>query len=165
MNKYLKYLLIILGAAVALVLVVIGWGLWSMEAMREQARRDAVTLSASCDTARYVTEQPSVRFSGFEPEEVSRVQFQLLSGGVLTGDTTVAVADGQVRTPYQRFLKTDTVVVTLRGGQRYFISGYRHEAYLHYGMFGYVGSHDCRLADECFVNGRRSYGAIEKDTI
>ena len=153
------------GVVGLLLLAVVGWLVWSMDARNEQAEIDAVELSAYCDTVRYVTEQPVVRFSRFKPEEVSQVQFQLLSGGVLTGDTTVAVADGQVRTPYQRFLKTDTVVVTLRDGQRYFISGYRSETYLHYGMFGYVGSHDCRLADECFVNGRRSYGVIEKDTI
>src|SRR5690606_38180263 len=108
----------------------------------EQAKIDAVAFSTYCDTVRYVTEQPVIRLSGFGPEEVGQVLFQLLSGGILKHDTTVAMADGQVRVPYPRFLKTDTVVVTLRDGQRYAISGYHHEAYLHYGMFGYVGSHD-----------------------
>src|SRR5690606_5610069 len=162
MNKYLKYFLRILGAAVVLVLAVAGWMVWSMDARSEQAQRDAVKFSACCDTVRYVTEQPTIRFSGFKAEEVDQVLFQLLSDGGPKRDTMVAIADGHVRIPYQRFLKTDTVVVTLSDGQQYFISGYHHEAYLHHGMFGYVGSHDCRLADECFVNGRRSYGIIEK---
>ena len=68
-----------------------------MEARDEQAKRDAVELSACCDTTRYVTEQPVIRFSGFGPEEGGQLQFQLLSEGELTRETMVATANGQVR--------------------------------------------------------------------
>lgn len=162
MNKYLKYLLMACGVVGLLLLAVVGWLVWSMDAGSEQAKIDAVELSAYCDTVRYVTEQPVIRFSGFSADEVDQVHFQLLSAGEPTRDTVIAVVDGDTQVPYQRFLKTDTIVVTVQNQLRYHISGYHHRAYLHYGMFGYLGSHDCRLADECIVNGQRSYGILQK---
>jgi hypothetical protein len=67
-----------------------------------------------------------------------------------------------VKIPYREFLKTDTIVVTTRNNLKYYISGYHHVANLHYGMMGYVGSHDCSLSESCTINKSETNGVISK---
>jgi hypothetical protein len=59
---------------------------------------------------------------------------------------------------FASFTKTDTIAVATTGKDKRFyrISGFHHCASLHYGMLGYVGSHDCRFAEGAYtVNGRQ----------
>lgn len=60
-----------------------------------------------------------------------------------------------INIPYKEFLKTDTIVVTTQNKLHYYISGYNHYAYLHYGMNGYLGGHDCRFSDNPTINNEQ----------
>jgi hypothetical protein len=129
----------------------------------EQAEKDGIEQSTICDTIPYITEQPEIALVGFHDEEIDSIHFQILRNGQLMNDTLVRTeftyesgsgSYNSMKIPYDYFLKTDTIVVTTNGGLYYYISGYRHYAYLHYGMFGYLGSSDCRFSEQCIVNGK-----------
>lgn len=97
--------------------------------------------------------------------------FYLVRGGRVRQTTTVPLeGDGvlaafNIAVPFDRFRKTDTIVVTTAGRTKRFhhISDFHHVAYLHYGSRGYLGSHDCRSADGAYlVNGQPYDGFLHK---
>lgn len=115
--------------------------------------------TARCDRTRYVVEQPKVQLVGFTPADTQVLHFYRLAGHCVVQDTllrrpreanddiyyTVAI-------PFVRFAKSDTIVVATRNKRYFKLTGYHHYADLHYGMFGYLGNSDCRLASNCLVN-------------
>ncbi|MGI4873888.1 MAG: hypothetical protein ACRYFX_22235 [Janthinobacterium lividum] len=146
--------------------LLVGGYYWSKQRRERQAALDEVRYSAVCDTARYVTEQSAISFDGFDPAELRALTFYLVRGGRVLRDTTVrnrreqdALAAFNIALPFARFRKTDTIVVATVGrNQRfYYISDFHHYAYLHYGMLGYLGSHDCRFADGAYLVNSRPY--------
>ncbi|MBC9931851.1 hypothetical protein [Chitinophaga qingshengii] len=172
MKKLVKYSLIFLGSVLLLLLLLIG-GFWiSSERKFRQAEEDGEKYSRLCDTIKVITEKPEIRFVGFKPREIGQLRFKILRGGQFIRDTLVkprfnySSTDSTYFTmsmPYDIFLKTDTVVATTAGGLQYYISGYHHYAYLHHGMMGYLGSHDCRFAEGCVINNEPSSGALVKN--
>ena len=160
-------LVAVAGLAVALL---VGGYYWSKQRGERQAELDQVRYSALCDTARYITEHPTVAFDGFASAELRAPTFSLVRGGRVVRDTTVrnhpeeeALAGFNIAVPFGRFRKTDTLVVATTGrNQRFYhLAGFHHYAYLHYGMLGYLGSHDCRFADgDYLVNGRPHDGFL-----
>lgn len=161
--------LISLGVVLVLVVAFIfyifdGWG-----NKRKQAEIDGVEQSAICDTIPYITEQPELSFIYFQNEEIDTVKFQILRDGKLIRDT-VAYTEfysisgdsyNRVKIPYNCFMKTDTIVLTTKHPLYYKIAGFHHYAYLHYGMYGYLGGHDCRFSDDCIVNGKEyTHGGV-----
>jgi len=150
--------------------VLVGGYYWSKQRREQQATLDEVRYSALCDTARYITEHPTVSFDGFSPAELRALTFYLVRGGRVVRDTTVQnrpaaeeLAGFNIAVPFVRFRKTDTLVVATAGRNRrfYHLTGFHHYAALHYGMLGYLGSHDCRFADgDYLVNGRPHEGFL-----
>ena len=125
-----------------------------------KAKRDGMQQSVICDTVPYVTEQPEITFRGFQLSEIDTVRFQIRRDSLLIKDTLVkaeftytSVHYASMKIPYEYFLKSDTIAVATLCGLHYYISGYRHYAHLHYGMFGYVGSWSGRFSPACVVNG------------
>ena len=145
----------------ALVLGLVGWFQVASNRRERQAQRDEVVEAARCDRTRYVVEQPNVQLVGFTPADTQELRFYRLAGHRVVQDTllrrpreanddiycTVAI-------PFVRFAKSDTIVVVTRNKRYFKLTDYHHYADLHYGMFGYLGSFDCRLATDCLVNGR-----------
>lgn len=91
--------------------------------------------------------------------------FYLVRGGRVRQTTTVPLeGDGvlaafNIAVPFDRFRKTDTIVVATAGRTKRF----HHAAYLHYGSRGYLGSHDCRFADGAYlVNGQPYDGFLHR---
>lgn len=154
--------LVSLGIVVVLVAAFIfsifdGWG-----NRRKQAEIDRVEQSVICDTVPYITEQPELSFIYFQDEEIDSIKFQILRDGKLIRDTMArtefyTISDtyfSEIKIPYECFLKTDTIVLTTEHPLYYKIAGFHHYAYLHYGMFGYLGGNDCRFSENCTVNGK-----------
>lgn len=163
---FLKGCLVVAGGAALAVALLVGSYYWSKQRRERQAALDEVRYSAICDTVRYVTEQPTISFNGFDPAELRALTFYLVRGGRVVQDTTVQnrrdegeLAAFNIALPFVRFRKTDTVVVATAGRDKrfYHISDFHHAAFLHYGMLGYVGSHDCRFADGAYLVNRQPY--------
>lgn len=172
-SKLGKIMLIACGAVLLVVGLFFGWLLLAMQSSAKRAEVDVVEQSRLCDTIPYITERPEITFAGFgfPGDDVDTLRFRLLRNGRLIQDTVVCSsitytsdndAHRSVAIPYASFLKTDTVVITTKGGLYFYLWGYHHHAHLHYGMFGYVGSSDCRFSDECMVNNGQYDGVISK---
>ena len=169
---FLKGCLALIAVTALASVVLVGGYYWSKQRRERQATLDEVRYSAICDTARYITEHPTVGFDGFEPAELRTLTFYLVRGGRVIRDTIMqhrseeeVLAGFNVAVPFARFHKTDTLVVATAGhNQRfYYLAGFHHYAALHYGMLGYLGSHDCRFADcDYLVNGRPHDGFLLK---
>ena len=161
MNKYIKGCLVIIGVFITLVAIIIGWFFWSSDHRRKQAEIDSIEFSKECDTVKLITEQPEIQFAKFKKNEINILKFQILRQGKFIQDTLIKNGFNKrtsydeyrsITIPYKAFLKTDTIVVTTQNKLHYYISGYHHYAYLHYGMTGYVGSNDCRFSDNPTIN-------------
>jgi hypothetical protein len=161
MNKYIKGCLVIIGVFITLVAIIIGWFFWSSDHRRKQAEIDSIEFSKECDTVKLITEQPEIQFAKFKKNEINILKFQILRQGKFIQDTLIKNGFNKrtsydeyksITIPYKAFLKTDTIVVTTQNKLHYYISGYHHYAYLHYGMTGYVGSNDCRFSDNATIN-------------
>ncbi|WP_343744100.1 hypothetical protein [Chitinophaga sp.] len=172
MKKLLKYVLILLGIFLVMVLFVAGCFWISSEQKIRQAKEDGEKYSKICDTVSIITEQPKIQFSGFRQKEIRQLHFKILRNGEFIRDTLVKtqfsyISDDSTyfstHIPYPVFLKKDTIVVSTVGGLYYYISGYHHYAYLHYGMMGYLGGHDCRFSEDCIINNAPSVGTLLKN--
>lgn len=171
MNKYLKGCLIFLGVIAISVLILIALFYWSIENSKKQAKEDLLTGTEKCDSAKTFTDKPMLSLSNFEESEIDRLKFYIIRNNKVISDTTIQVnidrtIDYTYTTiPFDEFLKSDTIIVETKGKPKlyYCISGFHHKVYLHYGMFGYVGSYDCRFDDSNYkINGKYSNGRILK---
>ncbi|MFB9079912.1 hypothetical protein ACFFLS_08475 [Flavobacterium procerum] len=169
MNKYLKGCLTLIAIGVVLSALLIGWFFWSSSNRRKQAEIDGIAFSKECDSIKSITEQPEIEFVKFKKNEISVIKFQILRDGKFIQDTIIkngfkkknaSTEYSTIAIPYKTFLKTDTIVVTTQNKLHYYISGYGHYAYLHYGMTGYLGSHDCRFNDNPTINNDVFYSAV-----
>jgi hypothetical protein len=154
---FLKGCLVVVGGTGLAGLLLSGGYWWSKQLRERQAELDQVRYSAVCDTARYITEHPTVSFDGFDPVELQALTLRAASDDALAAFNIVL--------PFDRFRKTDAIVVATAGRDKrfYHISGFHHAAYLHYGMLGYLGSYDCRFADGTYlVNGQPYDGFLHK---
>ncbi|QQT25228.1 hypothetical protein [Sphingobacterium spiritivorum] len=170
MNKYLKGCLIVFGVILLIIMLIIAWIWWSLENRQKDAERDRVEVSEMCDTVKVITEQPTLGFIKFEPNELKTLKFEILRDGKFIDERTIRTdftkknddIFWKVNIPYKHFFKTDTIVLTTTNNLKYYISDYHHYAYLQYGMFGYLGSHDCRFSEDCKINNRVSSGIIDR---
>lgn len=168
MNKYVKGCL----TAVAIILLIIAllavWFWWSLKKNSDKAETDGIKFSKECDTATLITEKANLTFIKFGRQEISTLHFYIIRSGKVLQDTVIKNEVNEddywyTAIPFDHFQKTDTIVVETRSHLYYRISGFHHYAYLHYGMFGYAGSHDCRFAyEEYIVNGQESNGCLLK---
>lgn len=180
MNKYIKGCLVIIGIIITLIAIIIGLFFWSSHSRRKQAEIDGIKFSKECDAAKFITEQPEIQFAKFKKNEINILKFQILRKGKFIQDTLIKNGFNKetnsneyrsIAIPYKEFLKTDTIVVTTQNKLHYYISGYHHYAYLHYGMNGYLGSHECRFSDNPTINNQvflapvlfREYGWINPE--
>lgn len=163
-RRFLTGCLVALGGVLVAVSLVAGWFWWSLERQKKQAVLDEERYSAVCDTISAITEHPAISFSGFTKAELGKLTFYLVREGKILKDTVVhypqrdGLYEFNIPLAFASFKKTDTIVVATTGKDKRFyqISGFHHYASLHYGMLGYVGSHDCRFAEGAYsVNGRQ----------
>lgn len=168
MNKYVKGCLIAAGVTGLLIALIAVWFWWSLKRNQGKAEADSVRFSKECDSTIFITEKAGLTFLKFDRPEIGVLRFYIIRSGKVLRDTLVKNeinddAYWYTTIPFDRFMKTDTIVVETKDSLYYSISGFHHYADLHYSMFGYAGSHDCRFADEDYiVNGKESNGRLLK---
>ncbi len=171
MNKYLKGCLIFLSVIILMMTGIIAWYYSWKARNQKQAQTDLLKFSKNCDTIRLITEKPSVELQNFNRREVNQLKFYLIRHGKIIKDSTLRYQGAPddiylyVQLPFDKFLKTDSIIVeTKSSSKRFFsISGFHHYAYLYYGMMGYLGSYDCRFDDDNFmINGRLAHAVLIK---
>ncbi|MEC5394287.1 hypothetical protein [Bergeyella sp. RCAD1439] len=169
-NQYLKGHLIISGIILLIFASFVTWFWWSVKTNQNRAKEDGIKYSRECNNLKVITEKPSITLGGFDKSEINALKYYIIRNNKVVKDTlvnyTVTSVEDYFSTeiPFDKFLKTDTIIVeTKENCKRFYnISGFHHYAYLHYGMFGYIGSHDCRLKESYIVNGKESNGTLLK---
>ena len=169
MNKYLKAFLIFIGIIFLLFALVVSCFLWSMRAMQQRAEKDSIVMSEKCNQVN-VTERPKITLSKFDKSEIEELRFYILRNNQIVKDTLIKnkLHDKHIEfhtnIPFNDFLKSDTIVVETKNKAYFKISGFSHYAYLHYGIFGYLDSHDCRFEDGKYtINGKENTGWLLKE--
>lgn len=169
MNKYLRGCLFALAVLILIIGLIVGWFWWSMETSHERAEEDGIKYSKECDSITTITEKPAIILGQFRKNEIDQLKFYLIRNNTIIKDTIlkyeVSEPDNYLSTniPFENFKKSDSIIVETKNNIYFTISGFHHYAYLHYGMFGYLGSHDCRFADGNFiVNGKIQTGTLLK---
>ncbi|MBV7441483.1 hypothetical protein KRX57_08620 [Weeksellaceae bacterium TAE3-ERU29] len=169
-NKRLKGCLIIISIIIILIVLFFGWFWWSMKTSHGKAEKDRVKYSKECDTITFITEKPSITIGKFHKTEIDELKFYIIRNNSIIQDTLIKYkitkTDDYLYTniPFGKFKKSDTIIVETKNKKYFTISNFHHYAYLHYGMFGYLGSHDCRFDDENYmVNGKSSNGYLLKE--
>jgi hypothetical protein len=146
----LKIFLII----IIVITLLIGWIIFGQYRRERQAKIDEIEQNKICDSEKYITEQPKITFIGFTKKEVRHAHFYLIRKNIVIHDSIIvgnanAISENiysHFQIPFSTFLKSDTIIAKI--SNRYFIlPKFHHYAYLHYGMFGYVGNWDCRLGE------------------
>jgi hypothetical protein len=140
-----------------------------MESKKERVENDGIEFSKICDTIQFIAEKPSITFGKFHKTEIDELKFYIIRNNKVIKDTLlknkITSADHYLWTniPFENLKKTDTIIIETKNKRYFRISGFHHYAYLHYGMFGYLGSHDCRFAYKDYtVNGKQSNGCLLK---
>lgn len=165
MNRFLKFTLIFLAILTGILIsIIIAWNISSYYNAK-RAEKDSVLFAKHCDSVTVISDPPFVIFKDFKKNEIDQLKFQILRDKKLINDTFINHSSEEasisgVQIPYRMFYTTDTIVLTTRNGLKFYISGYHHIASLHYGMLGYVGGYDCRLAADCIINGNATAGII-----
>ncbi|MFV0420146.1 MAG: hypothetical protein ACK5KT_15635 [Dysgonomonas sp.] len=166
MNRTIKVILKILGILVlilmALIIGVLIWFNVSLRNMKKQAEIDHASQTIICDSIQIITDQPSVSMYDFNKEDISELRFSIVRNGAIVTDTLIHNRSQSPNIPFTNFIKTDTILLKTQNNLCYFISGYKYEVFLGYGMFGYVGFKDCRLSNAIIVNGQQqSYSSLD----
>lgn len=143
-----------------------------MNTKRNQAKDDEEKYFIKCDSIPIIIEKPEIFFAGFKMTEIDTLKFQILRNNKKLKDTILTETDFRyisenkdymsINIPYEKFLKTDTIIVKTNNKLHYYISGFHHYAYLHYGMFGNLGSYDCRLSEYYTINNSHNNTLIKK---
>lgn len=174
MNRFLKFTLIFLAILTGIIIsIIIAWNISSYYNAK-RAEKDSVLFAKHCESVTVISDPPSITFIDFKRNEIDQLKFQILRDKKLINDTFIKNNFEEafinhnseedfisgVQIPYKEFYTTDTIVLTTRNGLKFYVSGYHHIANLHYGMLGYVGGYDCRLAKDCIINGNPTAGII-----
>ena len=151
----LKTLLVFAGFSVIFVVIAFCWMLWSMLRSSKAAEVDYELQMHICDSLEIIDGVDYISLSDFDQKDIDPVKFMLIRAGDILSDTMLFCHDTHIALPFHNFLRTDSVLMVTNGGNYYFITGFRYTPYLGYGMFGYVGFRECRLANEFILNGRQ----------
>jgi hypothetical protein len=148
--KVLKYLGILVGAIIVVVLLFVLYIWGSITYNRYDKEKKAVVYQKKvCDTIKVINEKFEVALYGFTPTELKNVNFYVMGEGRVKQQKALEtigkplVNDSDVVSPITRFLRTDTIVVRV-AGRFYLLNEYSYSARYNYGMTGPV--------DPCFCD-------------
>ncbi len=177
MKTILKGLLIFIGIIISIIVfLVISFMIWwyySATQRIKQAEIDRKVFTEQCDTFKYVDEKLEISFLDFKPTEIKTIKFSLIRNHKVIKTAFIKEEDLQhdvfsdnshffsTYLPFEKFLKTDTIAITI-GEEIFYLTDFHHYAYLHYGMFGYLGTHDCRLSKDYKINNVEKQEFIRK---
>ncbi|WCM42685.1 hypothetical protein MG290_03125 [Flavobacterium sp. CBA20B-1] len=169
-NKYLKGCLFFIGSLVLMFALIGAWFWWYLKTNQIRAKEDGIKFSEQCDSIEVITEKPTIILGKFHKSEIDTLKFYIVRNNKVVKDTLVSYNitsenhELWTKIPFDEFLKTDTIIVeTKENCKRFYnISGFNHYAYLFYGMFGYLGKHECRFNDNYIINSKGSNGTLLK---
>lgn len=143
--------------AILLLLIVFGWGSVALNSYSK--KKEAIRYQKEvCDTIKTVQGNFPLKFDGFTKKELRKIHFYLQQDKLLIRDTVISFVpknDDETQTinlPFNSFNIDNRLIV--EAGKRYFVlSDYSYTAGYNYGMFGPVGSCECKSNGFKTLNG------------
>lgn len=125
---------------------------------------------AECLSTEFITQKPLFSLEKETKENISEVNVQLKRKGQSIKNVFVKYNIENkdqyfiVRIPFDKFLKTDTIVVKTKA-KLYTISGFAYSPTGgHWGMFGYLGDTECYFDyNQIKINGKEYSGITQFD--
>ena len=159
-RKILKIIGIFIAVVIGLILLFVAffWGSvkWNNYSKKQEAIRYQKEV---CDTIKVVEGNFPITLNGFSNKELQKIHFYLQRDKLLVRDTVISIVfkdndeTQQVNLPFDKFNINDKLIVYV--GKRYYeLSGYSYIAGYNYGMFGPVGSCECRASGFKTINGK-----------
>jgi len=170
--KILKTLgMITTAGVIAVVLfILIFWGIVNYG--RYSKKREAIAYQKGvCDTIKTITDGFAVQPTGFKPNEVKTILFQLIRNGKVRQEKLIGIMPKMIRKnenvtiPFNSFLKNDTITVSINN-RLYLLNGIDFIASHNWGMFGPVGSCFCESTGFRKINGKEvstPYNQLRKE--
>jgi len=146
LKKFLKRLFILILIIIGLIALLIGFVLLKAEFEYKQARKKSKEESQSCNTSLYTQDQAYFKFKNFEDSEINQIRFQLLRNNSCVRDTAISGSkniDYLIQIPFKKYLKSDTLLITVNNNLNYYISDYEYVSYVNPGVFGPKGTTGC----------------------
>lgn len=161
-RKIFKIIGIFIAVIVGVILLLIAFVWSSFEWNRYSKKKEAIRMQKEvCDTITTVDGKLPIWFDGFSKKELKRIHFYLQQGKSLARDTVVSIDPDNrddlqtVIMPFENFNVKDKLIIYV--GKRYYIlSGFSYTAGYNYGMFGPVGSCECRGGGYEKINGEEA---------
>lgn len=129
----------------------------------EKTNKDYASQTIICDSTQIIERSPMVSFynSKFEPR--INIEFKLIRKNQIVESKTLLQQSGSCYIPFDNFYKTDSILIVVDDNLCYFSYDFSLKPYLGYGMFGYVGFHECRTSENFTINGKEQTYSLEKD--
>ncbi len=171
-NKFIKGCLLFIGILILIVSILIVLFFIRANNNRKQAKIDNKKYAITCNNTHLIVGEIDVKFSEFKISEIDTLYFKIIRNNKKVRDTLLTkksynyISENETYTalsiPFKKFYKTDTIVITTKQNLKYYISDFSYYAYLHYGMFGYLGSYDCRLSNRYAINNTKNINTVNK---
>lgn len=174
-RKIFKIIGILVAVIIGLILLFFAFIWGSIEWNRYSKKKEAIRMQKEvCDTIKTVEGNFPIWLDGFSKKEMKEIHFYLQQGKLLTKDTVIGIVPNEdsesqkLNLPFEKFNINDKIIVNV--GKRYYeLSGYSYTAGYNYGMFGPVGSCECRGSSYEKINGEsagsgtlvKKYGLIK----
>lgn len=158
-RKIFKIIGIFIAVIVGVILLLFAFVWGSFEWNRYSKKKEAIRMQKEvCDTIKIVEGNFPIWLDGFSKKEMKEIHFYLQQGKLLTKDTVVSLLPKDINEsqslnlPFEKFNINDKLIVYV--GKRYYVlSGFSYTARYNYGMFGPVGSCECRSGGYEKING------------
>lgn len=167
-SKIIKYLAYVVLSVLAFAGIVIGLFFFSISQNKKQLNKEASEKSKNCNSILYVTEQPEITFFNFKDITSDDLEFKIIRNNKVIKDTVILDTTATkniinyINIPFNSFLKTDSILVTVHKEFHYYISGFKHTVGLNYGMFGPVATSECELLNSFTINGNKNQTNLNK---
>jgi len=160
MKKVFKVIGILVAVCVGLVLLFFAFVWGSLEWNRYSKKKEAIRMQKEvCDTITTTDGNFPLNVSGFTHQELKKIKFYQKRNKYVIKDTTIKFVpekDQETQTvimPFKLLHIKDEIIVVI-ANRTYLISGFSYIAAYNYGMFGPVGSCECRPTSYENVNGK-----------
>ncbi|RZL39907.1 MAG: hypothetical protein EOO93_31585 [Pedobacter sp.] len=161
-RKIFKVIAIFIAVIIALILLLIAFVWGSVEWNHYSTKKEAIRMQKEvCDTIKTVDGKLTIYLDGFNKKELQKIHFYLQQDKVLTRDTVVSAEPNNnkdlqtIIMPFENFNVNDKIIVYV-GKRFYVLSGFSYTAGYNYGMFGPVGSCECRGGGYEKINEKES---------
>lgn len=161
-RKIFKFIGIFIAVIIVVILLFFAFVWGSIEWNRYSKKKEATRMQKEvCDTIKTVDGGFPIWLDGFSKKEMKEIHFYLQQGKLLTKDTVISLipkddSESQsLNLPFEKFGINDKLIVHI--GKRYYeLAGFSYTAGYNYGMFGPVGSCECRGSGYEKINGENA---------